>query len=99
MQQLYRSTSAWFEDREAFEKKYYRPAEAMVQRVMGKLDDPSYEEEVQAHFRTLSERYFNYRGATSISRHIKLFRRFLTKFTEEGVGSLEPVIGWEKRHG
>ena len=96
MQQLYRSTSQYFEDREAFEEKYHRPRPALIKRVMGELSE-SYAEEVDAHFKTLPERYFNYRGATSIARHIKLFRRFLTRIQKDGPGILEPVIGWENR--
>ncbi|MDF1753882.1 MAG: [protein-PII] uridylyltransferase [Verrucomicrobiales bacterium] len=96
MQQLYRATSAYFNDRKAFEEKFRRPMSQMTQKVMGKLSE-SYAEEVEAHFKTLPERYFNYRGATSISRHVKLFRRFFNKVRDGGLESLCPEIGWEAR--
>ena len=96
MKQLYASTCAYFEDRKAFDKKFSRPAFKTQRRVLEKLSD-SYEEEVEAHFKTLPERYFTYRGSTSIARHVRLFRKFFEKFLQPGPASLEPVIGWESR--
>ena len=96
MKQLFNSTCAYFEDRKAFEKKFHRPVSESRRRVQEKLPE-SYREEIDAHFRTLPERYFGYRGATSIARHLKLFRKFFTNLKNEGQKSLAPVIGWESR--
>ncbi len=96
MQQLYRSTCAYFEDRKAFDEKFHRPISQTKQRVLDKLPD-SYQEEIEAHFRTLPERYFSYRGATSTIRHIKLFRQFFNTLKKDGHESLAPVFGWETR--
>lgn len=98
MQQLYRSTSAYFEDRKAFDEKFRRPLSKTFQKVLNRLSDDSYLEELEAHFKTLPDRYFNYRGVTSITRHVKLFRRFLeTLQAEQGIETLKPVMGWESR--
>ncbi len=98
MQQLYRSTCAYFEDKDAFQEKFNTPVTKTKEKVLEELEEPeSYREEVDAHFKNLSSRYFNYRGTTSIARHIKLFRSFFTRLTREGSESLQPVFGWEAR--
>jgi len=98
MQQLYRSTCAYFEDRAAFKEQFNTPIAKTKEKVLKELEDPeSYREEIEAHFENLPSRYFNYRGATSIARHIKLFRSFFTRLTGDGSESLQPVFIWEAR--
>ena len=96
MKQLYVSTGAYFEDREAFDQKFDRDVSETKRKVLEKLSD-SYEEEVGAHFETLPDRYFNYRGSTSVARHVRLFRKFFKQIKFETSVSLLPVFGWEAR--
>lgn len=96
MSHLYRNTLSWFEDRDAFNEKANRPRTAQREKIIDKLDG-DYREEIEAHFETMPERYFRFRGHESILRHIRLFRRFFEKVQLPGLDSLIPVVGWEAR--
>lgn len=96
MKNLFVATEAYFGDRQAFEEQFNRPVSKTREAVTKRLDD-SYADEIDAHFRILPQRYFNYRGEASITRHIKLFRRFLERVRSDSLDSMEPVIGWEAR--
>ncbi len=96
MQQLYRSTYRFFEDRKAFEYKFNRPVDETKIKVLKKVPE-SYIEEVDAHFEAMPQRYFRYRGSTSITRHVKLFHRFFKVVKRCNADQLVPVAGWEAR--
>lgn len=97
MEQLFRSTCAYFEDRKKFDEKFQRPITLTKQKVDERLDE-TYQEEIEAHFRTMPERYFNYRGSSSIVRHIKLFRRFFEQISNNNRDNLIPAIVWNSRN-
>jgi len=96
MRQLHQSTDAYFGDRDQFQQQFHRPIAETKRKVLAKLSE-SYTEEVEAHFTAMPERYFRHRGATSIARHLRLFRRFLKLVKRPGQESLVPVLGWEAR--
>ena len=96
MFELYRSTYRYFEDRKAFEQKFNRPVGETQKKVIAKLPE-SYEEEIDAHFRLLPQRYFRYRGSTSVTRHIKLIHKFLKIVKRTNADQLIPVTYWENR--
>lgn len=96
MKQLHRSTESYFEDRKKFQQEFHRPPDETKKKVLAKLPE-SYEEEIKVHFMAMPSRYFLHRGATSVSRHVKLFRRFFRKVHRLGDDSLVPELGWEAR--
>ena len=96
MHHLYRNTIAWFEDRKAFSAKANRPPDALKAKVLNALPE-DFSEEIDGHFAKMPDRYFRFRHGTSITRHLKLFRRFYGKVALSGNDSAVPVIGWEAR--
>ncbi|NNE90173.1 MAG: [protein-PII] uridylyltransferase [Verrucomicrobiales bacterium] len=96
MHELFRSTCRFFENRKEFDKKFNRPVNETRDKVAAKLPE-SYREEIEAHFRMMPERYLKYRGSTSITRHVKLFHRFLKIVKRDSADCLVPVAGWENR--
>jgi [protein-PII] uridylyltransferase len=96
MMQLYRSTLKFFEDQEGFTAKLKRPAEELQKEVRSKLPE-NYAQEVNAHFRAMPERYFRFRGAGSVVRHVKLFHEFFESVAADPRGSLTPRLTWEQR--
>lgn len=96
MRQLHRSTESYFGDRKLFQEKFNRPVEETKQKVLRKLGE-EYQEEIEAHFNAMPERYFRHRGATSIARHIKLFRRFFKSIHRTTPDAMVPKLEWEAR--
>ncbi len=96
MRQLHRSTDAFFSDQKSFQEQFNRPTVETKKKVVSRLPD-SFEDEIEAHFKGMPERYFRHRGSTSIVRHIKLFRRFFKSVHRTTHESLVPKLGWEER--
>ncbi len=96
MHHLYQNTITWFEDRAAFNAKANRPPETHKAKIIDRMP-PELHEEIEAHFTKMPERYFRFRGAKSIMRHLQLFHRFLEKVPRPGLDSAIPVVGWEAR--
>lgn len=94
--QLHRSTHAWFTDRESFNESAYQPVDILKGKVLSAFP-ADYEEEIESHFAGMPERYFRFRGAPSVQRHIKLFRRFYKGVNSDEVKSLVPAMNWEAR--
>lgn len=96
MAQLHRRTASYFKDRAKYRQEFTRPVSETKQKVIAKLPE-DYVEEIEAHFSAMPERYFRHRGSTSITRHVKLFRRFFKLTKKRGNENLIPVLGWEAR--
>lgn len=98
MMRLYRSTCAYFDDQEAFSAKATRSSDELKKRVLTKLPE-RYDEEIDAHFRTMPERYFRFRGSDSVVRHIKLFHQFFKRLAKEQADTIAPILRWQARPG
>ncbi len=96
MRQLHRSTESYFGDQKLFQEQFNRPVEETKEKVVKKLGD-DYKEEIEAHFKAMPERYFRHRGAASIGRHVKLFRRFFKSVHRTTSDAMVPKLGWEAR--
>ena len=57
---------------------------------------PMTEEELQAHFNLLPDRYYRIHSAPEIAAHLGLVRRFLQLQSADEPRGLEPVIAWHK---
>jgi [protein-PII] uridylyltransferase len=96
MMQLYRSTCSFFEDRKEFTRSLRRPEAELKKSVQGYLPGQS-QDEIDAHFEEMPERYFRFRGPKSIARHLNLFHRFFEVVTSDPRESAVPLLGWVAR--
>lgn len=94
--QLYRNTCSYYEDRVGYAEQANQPVDTLREKILG-LFPATYEGEIEAHFATMPARYFRFRGAASIQRHVRLFHRFFKRLSGDDLSSLVPVVNWEAR--
>ena len=90
---LYRSTSLYLADGEAFYRERAIEREALRAAVTKKLA-AEYLDEIDAHFEYMPERYFQTYGASDIVEHIRLFRTFLEARQLDDDLQLAPTVKW-----
>jgi [protein-PII] uridylyltransferase len=91
--QLYRSSSLYLLDGEAFYRQRTIERETLRQAVRKKLTS-NYSEEVDAHFEHMPDRYFQTYDVAEVADHVRLFRTFLeTRMRDESL-LLAPAIKW-----
>ncbi len=94
MTQLYKYTRDYMKDRQAFVDELAGARAELKEATLGLLD-ADYAAEIEAHFDQMPQRYFAFREAESVVRHLKLFRRYLQSIQEEpGLASLHPAMEW-----
>ena len=91
--QLYREASRCLADSEGFRKLRHVERQELRAVVTEKLPG-DFELEIEAHFASLPERYFQTHKPEEIVGHLKLVREFLEKHFEGEAGTLEPVVRW-----
>ena len=91
--QLYRDTSAFLEDGLEFFRQRNIERADLRQAVSKKLA-ADYEEEIEAHFEFMPERYFQTHEVPEIVDHIRLFRKFLVHRASPEGSPLAPAIKW-----
>ncbi|MEA3208341.1 MAG: [protein-PII] uridylyltransferase [Chthoniobacter sp.] len=91
--QLYRSTTLYLADGEAFYRQRAIEREALRGAVTKKLA-ANYHDEIDAHFEYMPERYFQAYPAADITEHIRLFRQFLESRGKEDQSPLAPALRW-----
>jgi [protein-PII] uridylyltransferase len=94
--QLYRSTSLYLADGEAFYRQRTIERESLRQAV-GKRLASDYADEIDAHFEFMPDRYFQTHTAPDIADHVRLFRDFLIQRFRSGASPLSPAIRWVPR--
>lgn len=73
------------------------PALPMISQshILNKVENLS-EEEVEAHFNLLPDRYFSYHSEKEVLLHLEMIHQLLQNISSaDSVGSLVPVIQWE----
>jgi [protein-PII] uridylyltransferase len=94
VRQLYHSTLAWFEGREAFATHSHLSRETIRRAADDELDD-SYDVELDAHITGMPPRYFNFRDPASVIQHLRTCRQFFRQLRKEDTASaLRPVLRW-----
>jgi [protein-PII] uridylyltransferase len=94
--QLYRSTSLYLADGAAFYRQ--RTIERESLRVAARKHLPTdFEDEVDAHFEYMPDRYFQTHTATDIAEHVRLFRSFLQRRYSSDESPLAPAVHWVPR--
>ncbi len=91
--QLYRATTQYLADRQAFYQRVETMRRAREMSVTERLG-PDYAEEIEAHFEFMPDHYFRAFEAREIVAHVELFRRFY-RASCFGSTPLAPVISWE----
>lgn len=93
---LYRSTSLYLADGEAFYRQRTIERETLRIAVRRKLSE-DFEDEIDAHFEYMPDRYFQTYTVDEILEHIRLFRRFLAARFAPGGNPLAGAIQWIDR--
>ena len=91
--QLYRNTSLYLADGEAFYRQRAVEREAL-RGAVGKRIPAEFTDETGAHFESMPERYFQTYGPVEIVEHIRLFRRFLEARDADDSLALAPAVQW-----
>jgi len=91
--QLYRNTSSYLADGEAFYRQRTIEREEMRGLVRKKMS-AEFREEIDAHFEHMPERYFQAYNAADIVEHIRLFRTFLENRNQGESTPLAPAVKW-----
>ena len=94
--QLYRSTSLYLADGEAYYRQRTLEREELRKAVRKKLG-AEYRDEVDAHFETMPDRYFQKGNAEDIAGHVRLFREFLETRFGGDTNPLAPAFRWIPR--
>ena len=96
--QLYRSAHKYLSEGESGYLASRRQLDAQRQAVTALLD-PSYGEEIEAHFQGMPDRYFETFDAAVVADHLRLVRQFLAYRAEhDGADTaLAPAIRWIPR--
>lgn len=91
--QLYRATSHYLADRQAFyerAKSARKARETTVEKQLGQ----DYKEEIEAHFEFMPDHYFHAFTVSEIVAHVELFREFYRGCCS-GPTPLAPVVRWQ----
>jgi [protein-PII] uridylyltransferase len=92
--QLFRATSQYLSDQEAFYEQTKIEREQLEARVTENLG-AEFAEEVQAHFEVMPDNYFRAFTTDEIVSHLRLFRQFLENLYLRDEPSLVPAVAWE----
>jgi [protein-PII] uridylyltransferase len=93
---LYRKTCQFLEGGPAAVLELRRNREEQQQEILRRLGR-DFAEEAEAHFRLMSDRYFQMFESEEIAAHLRLFRTFLENQRKDEELALAPVFHWHPR--
>lgn len=93
--QLYRTTSRYLAEGQAFQREI-KMERAELKQIVAKKMAKDFNDEIEAHFHYMPERYFRSNEANDIVGHLRLFRTFFENAYGNG-SSLQPSIRWIPR--
>lgn len=96
MWNLYRQTSAFMADAAAYREQRAGQRKQLRLEVGRILSDGDWEQEIDAHFSSMPDRYFlsDRHNAAVIAGHIRLFRQFLSEHWADDNAILAPGVEW-----
>jgi len=95
VRQLYYSTLAYFEGKEAF-ATHSQLSRAAIRKAADDELDAGYDAELDAHIAGMPARYFNFRDPASVIQHLRTCRQFFRQLRkEDAVSALRPVLRWQ----
>lgn len=92
--QLFHETSRYLADR----KSYYeqtRIERESLQIAVGEHLSPDYADEIDAHFEFMPDNYFRGSDVPEIVEHLKLFRSFVERISNQGGHPLASAVKWK----
>ncbi|MGB0743915.1 MAG: ACT domain-containing protein [Opitutales bacterium] len=92
---LYRRTLEQFEESQALHTKRKVRIQMLHQEILERKIEGISEEEIEAHFSLLPERYFINTEEADIELHLRMVNRLLSQIqTAESIGALTPIVEW-----
>ncbi|QYY36038.1 [protein-PII] uridylyltransferase [Ruficoccus sp. ZRK36] len=92
---LYRASLDLLHDEEAVARKTREHIEMIHKKLIADSLPDIPEDQIEAHFNLLPERYFLHNSAADIELHLRMINNLLGQITEaESVGSLVPMVDW-----
>ncbi|MEM8549814.1 MAG: HD domain-containing protein, partial [Verrucomicrobiota bacterium] len=93
--QLYQATAEMLNDGSAVVRKLSEHKDMIHKELISSNLPDIPEDQIEAHFDLLPERYFLHNDAEEIQLHLGMIARLLSQITEaDSVGSLVPIIDW-----
>ena len=93
--QLYRATSQYLSNREAYDRQIVVARESLQAEVSRELT-ADFGDELDAHFESMPDNYFRAYRVAEIAKHVRLVRRFLENVLHgEEASLLAPMMEWE----
>ncbi len=94
--QLYRASLDLLHDEEAVARKAREHIEMIHKKLIANSLPDIPEDQIEAHFNLLPERYFLHNSAEDIELHLRMINNLLGQITEaDSVGSLVPMVDWK----
>jgi [protein-PII] uridylyltransferase len=94
--ELHNKTREELQGGTGFIKAEAKKKELLAQLVKSELPKSIHEEELQAHFHSLPERYYQIYQVPVIARDIELVHRFMVhQFSDQHHGGLEAFVSWQ----
>ncbi|MGJ8637836.1 MAG: [protein-PII] uridylyltransferase [Opitutaceae bacterium] len=92
---LFLRTFEQFEERHVVEKKHLERVTMLHNKIKDRAIEGVSEEEIEAHFNLLPERYFINTHSDEIELHLRMVNQLLSQIqTAESMGALTPTIDW-----
>jgi [protein-PII] uridylyltransferase len=92
---LYKRTLEQFEDKDIVERKRQELKERRYQKILNRTIEGVAQDEIEAHFNRLPERYFINTKSDEIELHLRMVNQLLTQIQQaESTGTLAPIIDW-----
>jgi len=89
---LYQNTLAHLQDRQVHYETQAMITPVQIQHRLPQIP----QEEIEAHFNLLPERYFKYNSETDILLHLRMVNELLRNIAEaDSLGSLVPIVEWQ----
>lgn len=94
-QRLFHQTLEFLNNEQSPAERQKEKKEHMYNEIIEKRIPEIPQEEIEAHFNLLPERYFLHNSPEEIELHIKMVNQLLTNISEaDSIGSLLPIIDW-----
>ncbi len=96
---LYLATMDQFQGQDVIDRKRKEQIDMLHTRLISREISGISNDEIEAHFSLLPERYFINTSEEEIELHLRMVNNLLTQIqTAESIGSLTPVIDWRDDH-
>ncbi len=94
--QLYHTTTSYLHDKQEFFKERRIEREVLWQSVVKRMAK-NFSEEIEVHFYSMPDHYFQSHNVSEIIGHIRLFRQFLEGRTQSPEHALGAAVKWHSR--